>query len=228
LTELPTDAEPVRVVEGDCLDVLPRLPAGCVGAVVTDPPYGIGLKNNGNFSRDWAIRGDADQSATMAAAAWADERKLPLCMFGSAYRPIPGEWRNVLAWDKGPAVGAGGDPRTCWKRTFDLIFVRNNRPLKEGRDSAVLKFWQSPNFRSDFAHHPAAKPVPLMRYLIRQLTDPGDLILDPFAGSGTTGVAAALEGRRCLLVEQDPAYAEIARKRVAAALSAGLFAGATP
>ena len=60
----------------------------------------------------------------------------------------------------------------------------------------------------------AVKPVALMRWLVRLVTPPGGLVLDPFAGSGTTGIACALEGFRFLGVEQDPGYAAIARRRI--------------
>jgi site-specific DNA-methyltransferase (adenine-specific) len=211
------------VHEGDCLALLPTI--GEVSAVITDPPYGIGLKNNGNFSRSWHIANDDSTEAAASVAGWADGRRVPLCMFGSPYRPLPGHWRNILAWDKGPAVGAGGDPKTCWKRTFDLVFIRNNRPLRRGRDAAVLKFWQSPNYRDDFAYHPAQKPVALLKYLIEQLTPEGGTVLDPFCGSGSTGVACVQTGRKFIGIELDPAHAEIARGRLADA-SATLFGAA--
>lgn len=66
-------------------------------------------------------------------------------------------------------------------------------------------------------HHPTVKSVALMRWLIRLVTKPGDVVLDPFGGSGTTGVAALLEGRRVVLIEREPAFAAIARARCAAA-----------
>jgi site-specific DNA-methyltransferase (adenine-specific) len=66
-------------------------------------------------------------------------------------------------------------------------------------------------------HHPTVKSVALMRWLIRLVTKPGDVVLDPFGGSGTTGVAALLEGRRVVLVEREPAFAAIIRARCAAA-----------
>jgi hypothetical protein len=65
--------------------------------------------------------------------------------------------------------------------------------------------------------HPTVKSVALMRWLIRLVTKPGDVVLDPFGGSGTTGVAALLEGRRVVLIEREPQYAAIARARCAAA-----------
>ena len=66
-------------------------------------------------------------------------------------------------------------------------------------------------------HHPTVKSVALMRWLLRLVTKPGGVILDPFGGSGTTGVAALLEGRRVVLIEREPQYAAIARARCAAA-----------
>ncbi len=65
-------------------------------------------------------------------------------------------------------------------------------------------------------HHPTVKPLTLMRYLCRLITPPGGLILDPFGGSGTTGIAAIKEGFHYILIEQQEEYCEIARKRVAA------------
>ena len=64
-------------------------------------------------------------------------------------------------------------------------------------------------------NHPTVKSIALMRWLVRLVTRPGDVVLDPFGGSGTTGVAAVAEGRRVILVERDPRYAEIARQRCA-------------
>ena len=70
-------------------------------------------------------------------------------------------------------------------------------------------------------HHPTVKPVDLMRWLCRLVTPPDGLVLDPFTGSGSTGVAAALEGYRFIGMEQDATYCEIARRRIAAAYSQG-------
>lgn len=66
-------------------------------------------------------------------------------------------------------------------------------------------------------HHPTVKPIDLMRWLVRLITQPGDLVLDPFMGSGTTGVACVMEGRRFIGIDQNADYLEIARHRIAAA-----------
>jgi len=64
-------------------------------------------------------------------------------------------------------------------------------------------------------HHPTVKPVDLMRWLVRLVTPPGGTVLDPFAGSGTTGCACAVEGFEFVGIEREPEYADIARQRVA-------------
>lgn len=68
--------------------------------------------------------------------------------------------------------------------------------------------------RSDENHHPCVKPIELMRWLVRLVTQPGGIVLDPFNGSGSTGCAAILEGMRYVGIELDPDYAEIARTRI--------------
>jgi site-specific DNA-methyltransferase (adenine-specific) len=78
--------------------------------------------------------------------------------------------------------------------------------------------------RGDDNNHPTVKPTDLMRYLCRLVTPPGGIVLDPFAGSGSTGKAAALEGFRFIGIEREAEYVEIARARTAAAVArAGLF-----
>jgi hypothetical protein len=176
--DMPTDDDPVTLIQGDALEVLDRLSG--VDLVLTDPPFGIALSNHSpgvcmdgterRRTRETSIANDHDTAVAEAVIRWADSRELPLCVFASPYRPLPGPWRNVLVWDKGPAVGGGGDPATCWKRTFELVYTRRNRPLNGPRDEAVLPF--PVNTGADFQYHPCQKPVALLRYLIRQLTQP--------------------------------------------------------
>jgi site-specific DNA-methyltransferase (adenine-specific) len=64
-------------------------------------------------------------------------------------------------------------------------------------------------------HHPTVKPISLMRWLVRLVTPPGGIVLDPFAGSGTTGCAAALEGFQFIGIEREAEYVEIAERRIA-------------
>jgi site-specific DNA-methyltransferase (adenine-specific) len=198
---------------GDCLEVLRGLPDGCVDAVVTDPPYGIALQSNGQWFRGSAeIAGDGNTRLAEYVHAACRDRGWPLAMFFSPYRWFTNEWRNVLVWHKGGNTGIGGDRETCWMRDVEMVGVAFNRPLNGPRDSSVLRFGNSRGFAA--AAHPAEKPLPLMRYLIRKLTRPGDTVFDPFMGSGTTGVAAVMEGRDFVGVEINPDYFAIAQKRI--------------
>jgi site-specific DNA-methyltransferase (adenine-specific) len=91
--------------------------------------------------------------------------------------------------------------------------------------SAARFFYTAKSSRSERGEgndHPTVKPVELMRWLVRLVCPPGGTVLDPFAGSGTTGIACAIEQFDCLLIERDPKHAETARQRILA--SAGLFA----
>ena len=78
----------------------------------------------------------------------------------------------------------------------------------------------------DGTAHPTVKPVDLMAWLVRLVTPPGGLVLDPFAGSGTTAEACIVEGFRCVLIEKDPAYAELIRTRLRKPIQPTMFGGA--
>ena len=208
---------PCLLINADCLAVLPLLEAGSVGAVVTDPPYGIGYRSNRD--RDICpdktysapIAGDANQNAGQAAIDNALARGWPVCAFAHHRQPWGGDWRQWLVWDKGGAVGGGGDIATCWKFTWELIQVSGFSALNGQRDEAVLRFPIKQNMMPD---HPTQKPVKLMTYLVEKLTQPGETILDPFMGSGTTGVAAIHTGRRFVGVEIDEGYFKLSCDRI--------------
>lgn len=216
----PTDANPVVVVEGDCLDVLPHLPSLCVGAVVTDPPYGIGEARGKNKSRvalatpkDYGISDWDDKPCSPKQIAEMRRVSKWQIIFGGNFFDLPPSscW---LVWDKLNS-GDFADCELAWtnmRKAVRCIRHRWNGMIRDGHDERV---------------HPTQKPVDVMRWCIKHLPADCDLILDPFAGSGTTAVAALHEGRKCIAIEKDPTYCQLIRKRVAAALDDGLFAGVT-
>ncbi|MFC2469712.1 MAG: DNA-methyltransferase, partial [Negativicutes bacterium] len=92
-------------------------------------------------------------------------------------------------------------------------------PLHETKSENGERFPTSVlTFKRTYGAHPTQKPVDLLRWLIRTYTDEGDTILDPFMGSGSTGVACVQEGRRFIGIEQEEKYFEIAMKRLEEAL----------
>jgi DNA modification methylase len=198
--------ESCTIYHGDCRELLPLV--GAVDLVLTDPPYGISLQNHGRSANSYHVQNDHSQE--VGQAVLDSLAHIPTIAFASPKKPWAGEWRQHLVWDKGPAVGGGGDIATCWKPCWELIQVRKNRPLNGGRDSAVLNFWTGPITNG----HPTEKPVALISYLMSKASQPGDVILDPFGGSGTTGRSAKDLGRKSILVEIEERYCEIAAKRL--------------
>lgn len=205
-----SDCGTVQLYYGDCAEILPHI--GKVDAVVTDPPYGISHKSNGQLFRD-ATPIYGDESTNIAEAILGDLEDCQQVVFFSPYQPLKFKWRSVLVWSKGAHVGIGGDRETCWKRDAELIGVRNNKPLNGQRDSCVLQFNA---VLPPPSGHFCEKPLALMEYLVSKID--AESILDPFMGSGTTGVAAVRLGRKFIGIEKEPKYFAIAKRRIMDAL----------
>jgi DNA modification methylase len=199
----------VTIYHGDCREVWPLL--GPVGLILTDPPYGIGLMEHGRNGYNWAVVGDESQAIGVEMLATGG----PQIVFANPMKPWPGKWRQFLVWDKGPTVGGGGDPAKCWKQSWELVQVRGTPRLNGQRDEAVLRCHVT---QQDYHWHPCQKPVRLLRYLIEKATEPNELVLDPFMGSGSTLRAAKDAGRRAIGIETEERYCEIAAKRMAQAV----------
>ena len=204
-----SDDGTIQLYHGDCLELLPQLPAGSVDAVVTDPPYGIDHKSHGHwFRKAVPIAGDQDNGIFMSVHDYAISGGLALMAFYSPYSTPAIKWRSILVWAKGEHVGIGGDRATCWKRDFELVGVKGNKPLNGPRDSSVLRFNA---VLPPPSGHFCEKPVALMQYLVGKLQERA--MLDPFLGSGTTAVACMRTGRRCIGIEIEKKYFDIAVER---------------
>lgn len=188
-----------------------------VGAIITDPPYGIALSSHcGRGVKDrkasYGILGDESQDAGLHIMKIAKDANIPVvAFFSSPYKPWPGTWRNLIVWDKGGGTGFGGDTKTCLRRTWEMIQVQNSTPINEGRPEAV---WRCTFSNQIFKMHNCAKPVPLMERLISTFVPPRALILDPFMGSGSTGVAAKNLGYDFWGIELDEAHYKTADERI--------------
>jgi len=204
---------------GDCMDVLPTL--GKVDAVITDPPYGVdlagGFSGAGGFSKPIQRRtyeGDWDKSTPEQDLFDLMLSKGSVAIFwGGNYftdkLPVNGAW---LVWDKQNTMPTFSDCELAWtnikrKNVKRLVYMQNGCMTKEKE-----------------RFHPTQKPLDVMKFCIEQASNP-ETILDPFMGSGTTGVAAIQLGRKFIGIEREPKYFEIACQRIEQAAAQGkLFA----
>lgn len=196
-----------RLILGDCRDVLPTL--GKVDAVVTDPPYGIGEARNDNASRSMLAR-----SRDYGTASWDDQ---PIdaalldavrgagrwcIMFGGNHYDAPASscW---LVWDKVNGANDFADCEMAW----------TNLP----KAARLIRYMWHGMLREKGAQrgdHPTQKPLEVMKWCIGHLPEPNETIIDPFMGSGTTGVAALQMGRSFIGIEREERYFETACRRL--------------
>jgi DNA modification methylase len=205
------DRDGITIYHADCRDVLPTLPP--VDLVLTDPPYGIAYRS-GRTGHDGGtalpgIVGDDDTSLRDYALATITA---PAIVFGSWKVAKPVGCRAVLTWDKGDHVGMG-DLSLPWKPNTEEIYVIGDGFVGH-RGGSVLRYsapvtWNSVN---GGRKHPHEKPVALISALLAK--HPGDVVLDPFMGSGTTLRAAMDLGRKAIGIEIEERYCEIAVRRL--------------
>lgn len=201
---------------GDCLEILPALDR--VDAVVTDPPYGIAYSSGrgGEVWGDGSIAGDSDTSVRDAALnrlSWSS-----ILCFGSWKTEAPAGTKMQLVWDTKGALGMG-DLRIPWKPSYQEIYVLGVTDNFTGKRTAdVLRYAPVQSMAKNGRVHPMEKPINLMIDLVGKTVG---TILDPFMGSGTTGVACANLGRKFIGIEIEPKYFDIACERIEAAYAQG-------
>jgi site-specific DNA-methyltransferase (adenine-specific) len=205
-------SDDVQVWLGDCQEILPGLPR--VDAVVSDPPYGIALDtDNSRFSGGVSghrVYGGYTPGSGKGEPIRNDEKPFdPVFLTGYGDEQIIWGWHcfpdklpkgSCLVWIKrlDPAFGSFlSDAETAWhSRGHGVYCFRDMSLTAEALHRA----------------HPTQKPVPLMSWCIERVK--GQTILDPFMGSGTTGVACVQLGRKFIGIELEPRYFEIAIKRI--------------
>ena len=195
----------VTLYHGDCLEIPEWLTAD---VLVTDPPYGSETLAGGYGRHGFKIANDATTDVRdKMLAQWGDRPRLA---FHTPRMPEPpGEWTDRLVWDK-REPGLNGGP---WRYTHELIFVGGDGWLRQSASSFSILSFPSGNGTWEKAQHAHAKPVALMSTLI--LSAPPGVIADPFAGSGSTVVAARNLGRPVVAVELDEKHCETIVKRLA-------------
>lgn len=219
------------VVLGDCREVLPTLPDKSVAHVITDPPYSaklheaharkIRLLNGYRVPQiDFASLSAADVEANAVAIARVASRWiLAFCdemIFGEwvcCLQEAGAEYVRQGIWTKtDPMPQISGDRPATGSELIAIAHAARERGRMRWNGGGRAALYSGHRIDCERAHG-TQKPDWLMLALVSDFTDPGELILDPFCGSGTTLVAAIRLGRRAIGIEKDARYAEIARER---------------
>jgi len=188
---------------GDCIELMREYPDNYFDLVLTDPPYGVGI--------DYGIYDDTEENWYNLMDAFIPEARrigsmvvLPTCQIkrmGWIYKHHEPNW--LIAWYKGSPGTAGYIGFNDWE---PLLVYGKNKGV-----SMHDHFYCGPEpFRNG---HPCPKPVGWATWLIERMTKPGDIVLDPFLGSGTTLLACRMTDRNCVGFELNPEYDSIIRDR---------------
>jgi DNA modification methylase len=191
----------VTIYHGDCREILPTL--GRFDLLLTDPPYGIGVNHNMG-------RRAGDAPSVYMPATWDNEPPKQEC-FDAMFEAS----QSQIVWGANHFIDLIGKRSPCWlvwNKLFspDVSFASCELAWTSLR--GVVKRFDHSSQRASGVH-PTQKPIALMRWCLSFAPD-AETILDPFAGSCTTGVAAKLEGRKATLIEMEERYCEIGANRL--------------
>jgi len=209
-----------QLILGDCLEKMKDIPDGSIDMILTDPPYGINLQPQrltGKF-KNTVIKNDDDLK-------WVDEFSNEcfrltknICYIFCSYQKYDifkqslekagFIIKNCLVWDK-MWFGMGNNWRP--NHEFILLVVKTNFQTKSNNLENILRFRR---ISSQKSVHPTEKPIPLLELLINESSNENNLILDPFAGSGTTAVACINTKRNYICIEKDEKYFEVMKNRI--------------
>lgn len=211
----------ITIYHGDCRDVLPELVG--VDSVVTDPPYGVFLTEKRAKQRGGGVFSRPGGYSFEDTPAYIADVVVPVIIDCRArVRSVcvtPGT-RNLWAYppadDMGCFFSAAGTGMGKWGFTCSqpILFYGADPYLQKSLGSRPNSCGQTyPNDANSY-DHPCAKPMPMMSWLVRRASLEGELVLDPFMGSGTTLQAAKNAFRRAIGIEIEEKYCEIAAKRL--------------
>ena len=210
----------IDLLHGDCFELLKDIPDESVDMILTDPPYGMNFQSSHRKTKYEKIKGDSnldwldDFVDEIYRVSKPNTAHYVFCSFhhiDKFKQAIERKFKikNILTWVKNNT--SMGDLKGDFApKTEFIIFFHKGRKLINGkRDPNVLEFKRTQN-----KLHPTQKPVDMTEYLIEKFSDEGDLILDPFMGSGTTGIACINTNRNFIGMELDGNYFEVAKNRI--------------
>ncbi|MFH1287145.1 MAG: site-specific DNA-methyltransferase [bacterium] len=214
---------------GDCLELMSKLKDRSVDLIATDPPYVINISSNGarteygdysfvrHFFKSFLSECKRILKVGHHLYIFCDWRTYPI-IWEASLGTIT--LKNLVVWNVGrPRMG------NYYRFSHELIafflndittyrFTGQKLPRVKILDRAKRDIWHIPDIPSTQRNHPSQKPLPVMEEIILNSSKPNDLALDPFAGSGTTLLAAKNHNRNYLGFEINPDYVELAKKRL--------------
>lgn len=209
-----------EVICGDCLEVMKEMEGNSIDLVLTDPPYKLSQRYTSSTDSDnvigvASIYNCAQESKRVLkdgglAVVFYDNRLLPVAL--DAFKKAGFKYIRALTLYR----RAGSAHMMCgFMSTSDFILIFQNGEAKLNfYGSCSHDVYIKDKMEKESAHHPAQKPLWVIKDLIQRLSKEGDLILDPFAGSGTTGRACKDLGRNFILIEKEEKYIEVINRRL--------------
>lgn len=218
---LPTpyyDRDGITIYHGDCREILPLLEPGSIDLVLTDPPYGVGLVKKQTKRRISPFESDA-YSDTPEEVQGIIKEVMPKCLEISTRAMVfPGP-AMLFHYPEPRAVGCVYNPSgagsSAWgfQCLHPILYYGKDPYLQDGKGRRPNSMQDVQGYLDDIGH-PCPKPIKWMRWAVERASRSGELILDPFMGSGTTLRAAKDLGRRAIGIEIEEKYCEIAVKRL--------------
>lgn len=226
MPRIETLAEGVTLYLGDCREILPTLPK--VDAVVTDPPYGIGFKYESHVDDPasyaefiWPCIEAAEQLLPPGGPVFVWQAQLRLREFAKFF---PRDWRlfigakNFVQMRPGP-MNHAYDPIVCWWKDGAKAWKSEKAAFGVNRDWFISDSASAVSDVNSLAkQHPCPRQVDVCEYILGNWCPHDGVALDPFMGSGTTGVAAVKLGRKFIGIEIEEKYFDIACRRIGEAL----------
>ena len=222
-----------KVICDDCLKIMPIMPDKSVDLIIADPPYNVGQKfANDNLSKKKYLR---------FMENWIKEAYRVLKDNSSFYmfhyflgmwdiKPILDkfDWKflNLIIWAYPNLMPSNKALKYRWPLSYQPIFYYGknlSRDLcgklykfvkEEERKDVWLKTATQSNFKKEFRWHPSCKPIAVIKKIVIASSEENEIVLDPFIGSGTTGVACKEFRRRFIGIEIEPKYFKIAKRRI--------------
>ena len=218
----------IEIKFGDCVDLLKEIEDESVDLIVTNPPYGIGYKTSWRIEKAHRftseIANDKDlsileivapelhrvlknDSACFVFCSWNKQAEVNEILTGGGRFSM----KNLIVWDK--CNTTAGDLTHAFGHQYEfMVFATKGNPVIRGKRHSDL--WRYPRVSADKLLHQNEKPVSLLERAILAMSDEGALVLDPFMGSGSTGIACLWTHRDFIGMEIDQGYFDVASKRL--------------